>query len=184
MIQITRRHVLKSGAAAGAVAGLGGTFGASLALAENQGDIVIGASLPVTGVFANSRRRIRRRHGGLSATGATKTAGSRDASYASSGRTRPTRSTRAVAVFRKITASDNPPFYYGDSTGWSKAVAAEVSSRWHHAHLGPVVQLRPRRPGEGPLLLHVRARPTAACSRYCSGISRPTSRVRRLRPWP
>ena len=63
------------------------------------------------------------------AIGATKTAGSRDASCASSGRIPTTRPTRGVAVFRKISASDNPPFYYGDSTGWSKAVAAEVSSR-------------------------------------------------------
>ena len=128
MIQITRRHVLKSGAAAGAVTGLGGTFGASLALAQNQGDIVIGSSLPVTGVFANTGVEFaaamadycnwRNENGGIS--GRKLRFVWEDSAY---------KTDQSVAVFRKISASDNPPFYYGDSTGWSKAVAAEVSSR-------------------------------------------------------
>ena len=91
------------------------------------------------------------------ATGATKTAGSRGRKLRFVWKDFGYKTDQSVAVFRKISASDNPPFYYGDFDRLVESGRGRCVGPGHHAHLGPVVQLRPRRPGEGPLLLHVRA---------------------------
>jgi len=123
MLTLTRRQTLLTGAAAL------GTLGAPRILrAQSADDIVIGSSSPITGVFANVGADLnagiedycnwRNEQGGID--GRRLRFVWEDSAY---------RTNESVAIFRKIMASDNPQLYYGDSTGWAKAVASELTSR-------------------------------------------------------
>ena len=127
-----RRRFIGSGLAAGAAAALG----APLRVFAQSGEIVIGAAPPITGVFAFAGAGL---HAGLgdwvewkNAQGGI--AGRRlryvaeDSSY---------KVDQSVAIFKKIVAQYKPPVFYGDSTGWAKAVAPEVSQLGSLLATGP-----------------------------------------------
>ena len=63
---------------------------------------------------------------------------------------------QSVAIFKKIMAQSKQPVFYGDSTGWAKAIAPEVSADGHGHDLRAVVRVRARRPREGAVPLHGR----------------------------
>lgn len=126
MIQANRRSFMKGAAAVGAL-GLAGAP-AGRVLAQSAGEIVIGSSSPVTGVFANVGVELnaamvdyvawKNAQGGVA--GRQLRFVWEDSAY---------RTDQSVAIFRKLAAAEPLSFYYGDSTGWAKAAAAEISSR-------------------------------------------------------
>ncbi len=120
---LTRRQTLLTGTAA-----MGALAAPWIARAQSADDIVLGCSSPITGVFANVGVELnaaaqhytdwRNDQGGIN--GRRLRFVWEDSAY---------RTNESVAIFRKLMAQDNPHLYYGDSTGWAKAVAAEVTSR-------------------------------------------------------
>ncbi|MDB5859191.1 MAG: transporter substrate-binding protein [Ramlibacter sp.] len=92
-----------------------------------KGDIVIGASQPITGVFAfagtamnnglNDYVAWRNSKGGVA--GRQLRYVSEDSGF---------KLDQGVAIFKKIMASDKPSFFYGDSTQWAKAVSQDAIS--------------------------------------------------------
>lgn len=120
---LTRRQAIGAGTIA-----FGAGFLPRIAAAQAAGDIVIGSSSPVTGVFANVGIELnaamadycawRNAEGGIA--GRKLRFVWEDSAY---------KVDESVAIFRKIMAAENPPLYYGDSTGWAKAVSSELSSR-------------------------------------------------------
>ena len=118
---ITRRQAL-TGIAAGALAtGMRPTF-------AQAGEIVIGGSIPLTGVFAFAGVGI---NDGISDYVKLINAGGgiagrkvryvpEDTSY---------KVDQSVAVFNKITGSNPVNFYYGDSTGFSKTINPELNRK-------------------------------------------------------
>ena len=120
---LTRRQTLLTGTAA-----MGALAAPWIARAQSADDIVIGSSSPITGVFANVGVDLnaamqhytdwRNEQGGIN--GRRLRFVWEDSAY---------RTNESVAIFRKLMAQDNPQLYYGDSTGWAKAVASELTSR-------------------------------------------------------
>ncbi|MGF2687565.1 ABC transporter substrate-binding protein [Marinobacter sp. DUT-3] len=97
-------------------------------MAQDKEPIVFGGSIPLSGVFAFAGVHI---HAGL--TDYTSWINSEgginghpveyvmeDTGYEVD---------RSVAAFKKISGSDSPAVYYGDSTGFMKAIAAELNSQ-------------------------------------------------------
>ncbi|MFL1466624.1 ABC transporter substrate-binding protein [Marinobacter sp. HN1S83] len=114
------------------LAGLSGLVAAltmtAPAMAQDKEPIVFGGSIPLSGVFAFAGVHI---HAGL--TDYTSWINSEgginghpveyvmeDTGYEVD---------RSVAAFKKISGSDSPAVYYGDSTGFMKAIAAELNSQ-------------------------------------------------------
>lgn len=126
MLSTDRRRFMQGAAAAGALGAAGAA--PTRLLAQTRNEIVIGSSSPVTGVFANVGVELnaaavdyvawRNAQGGVN--GRQLRFVWEDSAY---------RTDQSVAIFRKLAAAEPLTFYYGDSTGWAKAVAAEVSSR-------------------------------------------------------
>lgn len=120
---LTRRQTLLTGTAAASM--LAAPW---IARAQGADDIVIGASSPVTGVFSfvgvdlNAAKQDyvawRNEQGGID--GRRLRFVWEDSAY---------RTNESVAIFRRIMAQEEPPLYYGDSTGWAKAVEAELTRR-------------------------------------------------------
>ncbi len=133
MTPIDRRRFLGSGAAAAGLASLGLPLRSALA---QSGEIVIGAAPPITGVFAFAGAGL---HAGLGdwvewKNGQGGIAGRKlryvaeDSSY---------KVDQSVAIFKKIVAQYKPPLFYGDSTGWAKAIAPELSQLGSVLATGP-----------------------------------------------
>lgn len=119
---ITRRKLVQSIGAAAAV----GPFSIGTALSQaHKGDIVIGASQPITGVFSfagvamnnafNDFVQWKNTSGGVA--GRKLRYVSEDSGF---------KLDQGVAIFKKIMAAEKPSFFYGDSTPWSKAVAQDA----------------------------------------------------------
>ena len=97
----------------------------SAALAQG-GDLVVGAAPPITGVFAFAGVGLhqglgdycewRNANGGVA--GRKLRYIGEDSGY---------KMDQAMSVFKKIMGAHQPPVFYGDSTAWAKAAAAEVS---------------------------------------------------------
>lgn len=127
------RNLFSSGLSKGRqLAGLGGLVAAltmtAPAMAQDKEPIVFGGSIPLSGVFAFAGVHI---HAGL--TDYTSWINSEgginghpveyvmeDTAYEVD---------RSVAAFKKISGSESPAVYYGDSTGFMKAIAAELNSQ-------------------------------------------------------
>ncbi|MFO0124831.1 MAG: ABC transporter substrate-binding protein, partial [Betaproteobacteria bacterium] len=117
----SRRRLVQAGLGA---AGLG-ALPLSTAFAQS-GEIVVGAAPPITGVFAFAGVGLhqglgdycewRNANGGVA--GRKLRYIGEDSAY---------KMDQAMAVFKKIMGAHRPPVFYGDSTAWAKASAAEVS---------------------------------------------------------
>jgi branched-chain amino acid transport system substrate-binding protein len=122
MRNFDRRRFIGTGAAAGALAALGAPF----RVFAQSGELVLGAAPPITGVFAfagaglnaglNDWIEWKNGQGGVAGRRVRYVA--EDSGY---------KVDQAVAIFKKIVAQHRPPMFYGDSTGWAKAIAPEVS---------------------------------------------------------
>ncbi|MBX3642167.1 MAG: ABC transporter substrate-binding protein [Rubrivivax sp.] len=122
MTDLTRRKIVHS---VGAAAALGPfAIGRSQAQAH-KGDIVVGASQPMTGVFSfagvamnqglNDYCAWRTGKGGV--MGRKLRYVSEDSGF---------KLDQGVAIFKKIMAAEKPSFFYGDSTQWVKAVTQDA----------------------------------------------------------
>ncbi len=122
MTDINRRKLVQT---IGAAAALGPfAIGTSSAQAH-KGDIVIGASQPITGVFSfagvamnnglNDFVQWKNANGGVA--GHKLRYVSEDSGF---------KLDQGVAIFKKIMAAEKPSFFYGDSTQWVKAVAQDA----------------------------------------------------------
>lgn len=132
MSTFDRRRFIAAGAAAG-LASLALPLRTALA---QSGEIVIGAAPPITGVFAFAGAGL---HAGLGdwiewknsqggVAGRKLRYVAEDSGY---------KVDQSVAIFKKIVAQHKPPFFYGDSTGWAKAIAPEVSQLGSVLATGP-----------------------------------------------
>lgn len=100
-------------------------FGSVSVLAQGKPDIVIGASIPLSGIFAATAMsyhnalqdyvKIVNEQGGVDGRKLRYVA--EDTAY---------KVDVSVAAFTKITARENVNFYYGDSTPFAKTIAPEV----------------------------------------------------------
>lgn len=118
---ITRRQALTGIAAGALMTGMRPGF-------AQAGDIVIGGSIPLTGVFAfagvgindgiSDYVKIANEGGGIGGRKVRYVA--EDTSY---------KVDQSVAVFNKITGSNPVNFYYGDSTGFSKTINPELNRK-------------------------------------------------------
>jgi branched-chain amino acid transport system substrate-binding protein len=124
MTDFTRRKIVQT---VGAAATLGPfAIGSSRAQAH-KGDIVIGASQPITGVFSfagvamnmglNDFCAWKNSKGGV--MGRKLKYVSEDSGF---------KLDQGVAIFKKIMAAEKPSFFYGDSTQWVKAVTQDAVS--------------------------------------------------------
>jgi len=117
----TRRRIV--GASLGA-AGLS-ALPLTAALAQS-GEVVVGAAPPITGVFAFAGVGLHQglgdycewRNGKGGVAGRKLKYIGEDSGY---------KMDQAMSVFKKLVGAHKPPFFYGDSTAWAKASAAEVS---------------------------------------------------------
>jgi branched-chain amino acid transport system substrate-binding protein len=124
MVNDIRRRIMGGGLTAAGLTALGVPLRTAIA---QSGDIVVGAAPPISGVFAfagvglnaglNDYCEWRNTKGGIA--GRKVRYISEDSGY---------KVDQSVAIFKKIMASDKPPVFYGDSTGWAKSIAPEVSS--------------------------------------------------------
>ncbi len=120
-IEIPRRKILAAGLGA---AGLS-AFPLMPAIAEN-GDIVIGAAQPITGVFAFAGVSLNQGLGDYCEWRNSKGGiGGRKLRYI--GEDSGYKMDQAMSVFKKIMGAYKPPAFYGDSTAWAKAASREVS---------------------------------------------------------
>lgn len=120
----TRRHVLS----AGAVAGAGLALGIRPLAAQGADEIVLGGSIPLTGVFAfagigihagiQDYLKIVNDAGGVEGRKVKYVA--EDTGY---------KVDASVAAFNKITSQEKVSLYYGDSTGFSKTINPELERR-------------------------------------------------------
>ncbi|ALA18079.1 amino acid ABC transporter substrate-binding protein [Chelatococcus sp. CO-6] len=120
----TRRHVLSAGAAAGA----GLALGIRPLGAQGADEIVLGGSIPLTGVFAfagigihagiQDYLKIVNDAGGVEGRKVKYVA--EDTGY---------KVDASVAAFNKITSQEKVSLYYGDSTGFSKTINPELERR-------------------------------------------------------
>ncbi len=123
MTSITRRRLVQTLGAAATVGALGGR---SYAQAQS-GDIVIAASQPITGIFSfagvamhnafNDFVAWKNANGGVAGRRLRYVA--EDSGF---------KLDQGVAIFKKLMASEKPSFFFGDSTPWSKAVAADAQT--------------------------------------------------------
>lgn len=122
MTNFTRRKIVQTIGAASAL----GPFAIGQSSAQaHKGDIVIGASQPITGVFSfagtamnnglNDFVQWKNGQGGV--MGRKLRYVSEDSGF---------KLDQGVAIFKKIMASDKPSFFYGDSTQWAKAVSQDA----------------------------------------------------------
>ena len=122
MTRITRRKLVQS---IGAAAALGPFAIVSSQAQAHKGDIVVGASQPITGVFSFAGVAMNM---GLNDFCAWKTSKGgvmgRKLRYVSedSG----FKLDQGVAIFKKIMAAEKPSFFYGDSTQWVKAITQDA----------------------------------------------------------
>jgi len=121
-MQLTKRQALVAGLGAGAMmAGL-------RPVAAQAGEIVIGGSIPLSGVFAfagigvndgiSDYVKIINEAGGIAGRKVRYVA--EDTGY---------KVDASVAVFNKITGSNAVNFYYGDSTGFAKTINPELNRK-------------------------------------------------------
>jgi branched-chain amino acid transport system substrate-binding protein len=118
---MTRRQALTGIAAGALMTGMRPGF-------AQAGEIVIGGSIPLTGVFAfagvgindgiSDYVKIANEGGGIGGRKVRYVA--EDTSY---------KVDQSVAVFNKITGSNPVNFYYGDSTGFSKTINPELNRK-------------------------------------------------------
>ncbi len=122
MTDIQRRKLVK---AIGIASTLGPFAIGSASAQAHKGDIVIGASQPITGVFSfagkdmnfglNDFVQWKNANGGVA--GRKLRYVSEDSGF---------KLDQGVAIFKKIMAAEKPSFFYGDSTQWAKAVAQDA----------------------------------------------------------
>jgi len=122
MTDSIRRTIVQS---IGAAATLGPFAIGSASAQAHKGDIVIGASQPITGVFSfagtamnnglNDYVAWRNSKGGVA--GHKLRYVSEDSGF---------KLDQGVAIFKKIMAAEKPSFFYGDSTQWAKAVSQDA----------------------------------------------------------
>lgn len=122
MTELSRRSLMQIMGATALAGGLG--FSAHSARAD-AGELVIGGSLPLTGVFAfagiaiekgmQDYIRIVNEAGGIA--GRTVRLAYEDTGY---------KPDTSVAVFNKLTSQDEIHLYYGDSTAFAKTIAPEL----------------------------------------------------------
>ena len=122
MTHITRRQLVQS---IGAAATLGPFAIGSAQAQAHKGDIVVGASQPITGVFSfagvamnmglNDYCAWRNSKGGV--MGRKMKYVSEDSGF---------KLDQGVAIFKKIMAAEKPSFFYGDSTQWVKAITQDA----------------------------------------------------------
>ena len=122
MTHITRRQLVQS---IGAAATLGPFAIGSAQAQAHKGDIVVGASQPITGVFSfagvamnmglNDYCAWRNSKGGV--MGRKLKYVSEDSGF---------KLDQGVAIFKKIMAAEKPSFFYGDSTQWVKAITQDA----------------------------------------------------------
>ncbi|WP_420392202.1 ABC transporter substrate-binding protein [Acuticoccus sp.] len=104
------------------------TLGMAGGAAAQEGEIVIGASLPLTGVFAFAGEAVEKgmqdyvtivnEEGGID--GRQVRLAYEDTGY---------QVNQSVAVFNKLTSQDDIHLYYGDSTGFAKTIAPDLARR-------------------------------------------------------
>ena len=122
MTNTVRRKLVQS---IGAAVTLGPFAIGSASAQAHKGDVVIGASQPITGVFSfagvamnyglNDFVQWKNANGGVA--GHKLRYVSEDSGF---------KLDQGVAIFKKIMASEKPSFFYGDSTQWVKAVAQDA----------------------------------------------------------
>ena len=118
MLRTTRRRVMALGAAT--------VMAASLPAQAQQDEIVIGGSIPLTGVFAFAGIAIEagmtdyikyvNDNGGIN--GRTLRLAYEDTGY---------QVDQSVAVFNRLNSQNDMTFYYGDSTGCSRTINSELN---------------------------------------------------------
>lgn len=122
MSKLTRRQAVQTIGAATAL----GPFAIGRSQAQaHKGDIVVGASQPMTGVFSfagvamnnglNDYCAWRNTKGGV--MGRKLKYVSEDSGF---------KLDQGVAIFKKIMAAEKPSFFYGDSTQWVKAITQDA----------------------------------------------------------
>ena len=121
MSRINRRKVVQG---IGAATGLA-SFAIGSSAQAQQGDIVIGASQPITGVFSFAGVALnnglgdfvqwKNANGGVAGRKLRYVA--EDSGF---------KLDQGVAIFKKIMAAEKPSFFYGDSTGWVKAITQDA----------------------------------------------------------
>jgi len=119
MFSLTRRRVTGLMAGVALVAGLG-------AAQAQEDDIVIGGSIPLTGVFAfagvaieaGMQDYIKQVNDAGGIGGRNLRLAYEDTGY---------KVDQSVAVFNKLTSQDEIHLYYGDSTGFAKTIAPELN---------------------------------------------------------
>jgi branched-chain amino acid transport system substrate-binding protein len=122
MADFQRRKLLQAIGVAGAI----GPFAIGRSSAQaHKGEIVIGASQPITGVFSfagkdmnfglNDYVQWKNANGGV--LGRKLRYVSEDSGF---------KLDQGVAIFKKIMAAEKPSFFYGDSTQWAKAVSQDA----------------------------------------------------------
>ena len=122
MTDINRRKLVQG---IGAAASLGPFAIGSASAQAHKGEIVIGASQPITGVFSfagtamnnglNDFVQWKNALGGVQ--GRKLRYVSEDSGF---------KLDQGVAIFKKIMAAEKPSFFYGDSTQWVKAVSQDA----------------------------------------------------------
>lgn len=122
MTDISRRKLVQ---AIGAASALGPFSIGSSSAQAHKGEIVIGASQPITGVFSfagaamnnglNDFVQWKNANGGVA--GRKMRYVSEDSGF---------KLDQGVAIFKKIMAAEKPNFFYGDSTQWAKAVSQDA----------------------------------------------------------
>ena len=122
MTNIVRRKLVQSIATATTL----GPFAVGSSSAQaHKGDIVIGASQPITGVFSFAGVAMNNGlHDFVQWKNANGGVAGRKLRYVSedSG----FKLDQGVAIFKKIMAAEKPSFFFGDSTPWVKAVAQDA----------------------------------------------------------
>ena len=118
MLRTTRRRVMALGAAT--------VMAAALPAQAQQDEIVIGGSIPLTGVFAFAGIAIEagmtdyikyvNDNGGIN--GRTLRLAYEDTGY---------QVDQSVAVFNRLNSQNDMTFYYGDSTGFSRTINSELN---------------------------------------------------------
>lgn len=124
MTNLIRRKIVQTTSAVAAL----GPFAIGSAQTQTQthkGDIVVGASMPITGVFSfagvamnqglNDYCAWRNSKGGVAGRKLRYVA--EDSGF---------KLDQGVAIFKKIMAAEKPSFFYGDSTQWVKAITQDA----------------------------------------------------------
>ena len=123
-MNIDRRTVLLAGSALA----LGGIQSVKMALAQDKPELVLGASLPLSGFFGSTSGAVNigiadyvkhiNEKGGIA--GRKVRYEVEDTGY---------KVDVSVSVFNKITAKDNVHLYYADSTGFAKVIGPDLARK-------------------------------------------------------